>query len=166
MSGEKELKPCPLCGGKLWMKEFDRHSQYAGRCDCGFHGPIKPSKLEAVAACNRRATPPGVEMVPEGTIDAICRLVSQYQVGMDCGEQGHLDGIEELIEFVAHRAAQKGEEAEAPDYKALYHELLYQVGIKHPGETRHQTALRYLKNAENSQDNAPHQAKETHNAQG
>lgn len=62
MSGEKELKPCPLCGGKLWMKEFDRHSQYAGRCDCGFHGPIKPSKLEAVAACNRRATPPGVEM--------------------------------------------------------------------------------------------------------
>lgn len=36
------------------------------------------------------------------------------------------------------------------DYKALYHELIYQVGMKHPDETRHQTALRYLKQAENN----------------
>jgi hypothetical protein len=30
----------------------------------------------------------------------------------------------------------------------LYNELLYQVGRKFPNETRHETALRYLKNAE------------------
>ncbi len=36
----------------------------------------------------------------------------------------------------------------ADDYKALYHELLYQVGVKHPGESRHDTALRYLRQAE------------------
>ena len=30
----------------------------------------------------------------------------------------------------------------------LYHELLYQVATKHPGETRHETALRYIRNAE------------------
>ena len=51
------------------------------------------------------------------------------------------------------------------DYRALYHELIYQVGIKHPDETRHQTALRYLKNAENHQNNAAQQTqKETPNA--
>ena len=31
-----------------------------------------------------------------------------------------------------------------------YHELLYAVGNKHPGETRHQTALRYIQQAEAS----------------
>jgi len=34
------------------------------------------------------------------------------------------------------------------DYKALYFELLYQVVRKHPSESRHQTALRYIKQAE------------------
>lgn len=33
---------------------------------------------------------------------------------------------------------------------ALYDELLLQVGNKHPDETRHQTALRYLRKAENT----------------
>lgn len=36
----------------------------------------------------------------------------------------------------------------AADYKTLYFELLYQVGMKHPNETRHETALRYLRQAE------------------
>ena len=30
----------------------------------------------------------------------------------------------------------------------LYYELLYQVATKHPGESRHQTALRYLRQQE------------------
>lgn len=38
---------------------------------------------------------------------------------------------------------------------ALYNELLYTVGKKYPGETRHQTALRYLKRAEESVDDRP-----------
>lgn len=33
----------------------------------------------------------------------------------------------------------------------LYQELLYAVGRKYPGESRHQTALRYIQNAENAQ---------------
>lgn len=37
-----------------------------------------------------------------------------------------------------------------PDYKALYHELLYCVGNVTPGETRHQTARRYLLAAESN----------------
>jgi hypothetical protein len=34
------------------------------------------------------------------------------------------------------------------EIEALYNELLFHVGNKFPGETRHQTALRYIKNAE------------------
>lgn len=35
-----------------------------------------------------------------------------------------------------------------PDYQALYHELLLSVGNKYEGETRHQTALRYIRERE------------------
>ena len=34
------------------------------------------------------------------------------------------------------------------DYKALYEELLLAVHSTFPGETRHQTALRYIREAE------------------
>lgn len=40
------------------------------------------------------------------------------------------------------------------DYKHLYHELLYAVASKWPDETRHQTALRYIMNAERGSNNA------------
>lgn len=36
--------------------------------------------------------------------------------------------------------------------EGLYNELLYAVGSKHAGETRHQTALRYIQRAEVSDD--------------
>lgn len=38
-----------------------------------------------------------------------------------------------------------------------YHELLYAVSRKHPGESRHETALRYIRQAE-SQDHGPARA--------
>lgn len=34
------------------------------------------------------------------------------------------------------------------DYEALYFDLLMAVGNKHQGETRHQTAKRYIEQAE------------------
>jgi len=40
---------------------------------------------------------------------------------------------------------------------ALYNELLLAVCKKHPGETRHQTALRYIQQAEAQQDNPAQQ---------
>ena len=36
----------------------------------------------------------------------------------------------------------------------LYKELIYAVANKSPGESRHQTALRYIRNAEKGSDNA------------
>lgn len=43
------------------------------------------------------------------------------------------------------------------DYKEKYHELLYAVGTKYPGETRHQTALRYIQRAESPTNHGPAQ---------
>lgn len=40
--------------------------------------------------------------------------------------------------------------AECKSLRALYEELLYAVAKKHPGETRHETALRYILERENS----------------
>lgn len=45
-----------------------------------------------------------------------------------------------------------------PDYKQRYMDLLYQVGNIHPGETRHETAKRYILQAERGSDN-PESAK-------
>lgn len=45
------------------------------------------------------------------------------------------------------------------DISDRYFELIYAVGKKHPGETRHQTALRYIKQAEVSND---YSAKDAH----
>lgn len=41
----------------------------------------------------------------------------------------------------------------AEKVSALYNELLYHVATKHPDETRHETALRYIKQAENRKAN-------------
>ena len=38
--------------------------------------------------------------------------------------------------------------AELARLRGLYEELLFAVGNKYPGETRHQTALRYIQQAE------------------
>jgi hypothetical protein len=60
---------------------------------------------------------------------------------------------ERLIGTLGKEAANALEKAaeDADEYKRLYHELIMQVGRKFPGETRHQTALRYIKERENFQ---------------
>lgn len=49
---------------------------------------------------------------------------------------------------------QRGYAAGLRDGKHEYNELLYAVANKFPGESRHETALRYIRNAERV-DNAP-----------
>lgn len=46
------------------------------------------------------------------------------------------------------------------DYKKLYYSLVMLVGNKYPGESRHDTAARYIMQAE-SQNNTPQCAKST-----
>jgi hypothetical protein len=40
--------------------------------------------------------------------------------------------------------------SEAEKWKSLYHELLWQVESKFEGESRHETALRYIRERENA----------------
>lgn len=47
-----------------------------------------------------------------------------------------------------------GKPSSEPDYKALYNELLYQVATVVPGESRYETALRYIRERED-RCNAP-----------
>lgn len=49
------------------------------------------------------------------------------------------------------KAEQREEDAKVEE---KYNELIMAVGNKYPGETRHKTALRYIKNAENSNHTA------------
>jgi hypothetical protein len=49
------------------------------------------------------------------------------------------------------------QQAEIDELKKKYGELLFAVSIKHPDKSRHETALRYIRQAEHQQDNAPEQ---------
>ena len=60
---------------------------------------------------------------------------------------GKVEGMLTDELYAALAALEAGKEAD-PDYKALYHELLFAVGNIYEGETRHQTALRYIRQRE------------------
>lgn len=66
------------------------------------------------------------------------------------------DYAKEAAQVLRRIAAEKRtpSPAAAPDYEKLYHELLFAVGKKYPGETRHHTALRYILNAERGSNQA------------
>lgn len=55
----------------------------------------------------------------------------------------------EIRRLLASRNRARRERDEMTD---KYNELLFAVGLKFPGETRHQTALRYIKQAESASD--------------
>ena len=48
--------------------------------------------------------------------------------------------------------------AAAKETQEKYNELLYGVSIKHPNETRHETALRYIRQAEYPQNTVAYEA--------
>lgn len=63
----------------------------------------------------------------------------------------YLSGLHEYgdaREAAGYAAGVVAAEARADETRRLYNELLHQVGMKYPGETRHETAIRYLRVAE------------------
>ena len=73
-------------------------------------------------------------MSEESSIDRLVMWV------LDLGfSTGHADTEQDLLDEVG---------AQIKELKGKYYELLYGVASKFPDETRHQTALRYIKNAE------------------
>ena len=69
-----------------------------------------------------------------------------------------LDLLDEVAALTAR--AEQAEE-EASEFSRRYEELIFAVAIKHPGETRHETALRYIRQAEGPGSSAALAAKET-----
>lgn len=64
-------------------------------------------------------------------------------------------GIEQAVRDIGVlRAVPAAERPASSDYQALYHELLFAVGNKYPNESRHETALRYIRRAEEGSNEA------------
>jgi hypothetical protein len=67
-----------------------------------------------------------------------------FEVDILSGRSAKLEAFAELVR--AEALAQPVQRQPLTD--ELYNELLFAVGNKYPNETRHQTALRYIKDAE------------------
>lgn len=138
MSGEKELKPCPFCGQaqdedtpEIKFLGDGPPPGYAYMCGyCGADGPMGTGfargdhpggKNAAADKWNHRATPPGVERVPEGVIeilktveyagrdrdgDSCCPICDAFRL------TPHAKDCELSAILTAHRAAQKTEDGE------------------------------------------------------
>lgn len=80
-------------------------------------------------------------------------------------------GIVECLRQSARKAMERGDLVTRGDclmaasdierLTKLYNELLYAVACKHPGETRHQTALRYIQQAEHQSGGPSEAAKQS-----
>lgn len=60
----------------------------------------------------------------------------------------------EVIDHIYREAHQEGFKAGYAQLNEPYHELIYAVARKFEGESRHQTALRYIQEAERASDTA------------
>lgn len=97
---------------------------------------------------------------PEPSVDPRLNKLQEAVIEMYCDwkkgdfalprlAQLDLEACFEAANCGEHFAAIKQAQPErAPDVNALYEELLYAVARKFPNETRHQTALKYIKRAE------------------
>lgn len=118
----------------------------------------------------------GIVAWPGDATSCVAQVIERYRkTAASCGtggegkelppcecEKAWANGGQEVHAPDCHYATPtpSGEREKALDYKTLYHELLYAVGKKWPGESRHQTALRYIQRAEAPNHRADAAAKE------
>lgn len=123
----KELSPTGGSGGLLCPSCLCRFAHHAGvECEARFaSGPFRPQEPRAKTLDDIVAFKAG-GVLPE----IICPVH---------GRIGSKDG--------SCPKCQPIDQVEA--YKALYLDLIYQVANRHPGESRHDTAKRYITQAEN-----------------
>ena len=84
-------------------------------------------------------------------ITALRQAIEQAQPAIPAPPEAQTDGEKTAYAFGWFKALEwesaQPVSADAKD-AAKYHELICQVSSKHPGEIRHDTALRHIKNAE------------------
>jgi hypothetical protein len=95
--------------------------------------------------------------LPDGVADLFARLerIGEREIANKVRELGLMLGTERTMRAAWEKRAYQAEaEPSAPaelpkDYEALYYELIYEVATKHPsGESRHETAKRYIRERE------------------
>lgn len=78
-----------------------------------------------------------------------------------CWSSGAAEQIEAIQTEFAQKAVEKADSFKLDELERLqklYNELLYEVARKYEGETRHQTALRYIRERETDTGSDPSQA--------
>jgi len=140
MSEELNLLPCPFCGGTDIEPVNDPHQRPFCVClDC-YAQTIEDTKEEAIAAWNRRPAP-ALELSDEG-IDAVGREV----FGSTYGVERSRFPLRQFARAILAASTSK----DSPAYGEKYAELILAVCRKFPNEGRHETALRYIREAEKS----------------
>ena len=159
-----ELLPCPFCGGEALPTAHLTYNWFAPVCGrCNARGPsVKierdsdPQEMrnlmnQADENWNHRASPAsapeGFALVPVVPTHAILDVM--FNAGIDMHDVDLT-----LIYRAMLAAAPTPPVSEDRKDAELYGELLYAVANKFSGESRHQTALRYIRNAEKGSDNA------------
>ena len=159
-----ELLPCPFCGSSdIAFQEGSTFRWIEAMCqNCGATcGETRATTLGepdeegdkrlAATEWNRRASPAsapeGFALVPVVPTHAILDVM--FNAGID------MHDVDLTLVYRAMLAASPTPPVSEDQKDAeLYKELIYAVANKFPGESRHQTALRYIRNAEKGSDNA------------
>ena len=93
------------------------------------------------------ATPKGAEAMRHGR-DWVKDLQSEQPVGYVYWAKGHAEGAIDNQTLKPGTPLYASPPQRKPLTDELYNELLFAVGKKYSNETRHQTALRYIRQAE------------------
>jgi hypothetical protein len=114
-----------------------------------------PALLDrAIAALSQDAA---IQQEPDEYQIRFCNSEGQFDSWKKCDKDffyAHNDGKDDYTQTRVIYAHPQPATDKAEDYKAKYLELIMQVGNKHPGESRHETALRYIKRAEEPKNTA------------
>ena len=175
VSQPSELLPCPFCGGEGQYFCWDKPE---GECydivceDCPARSPIYKTMEEAKNFWNKRASQAAPQAMPNLKVtfiaidkeknESVWDLDAQ-KIGISTSIQDPKTGLtltnikfEEKESVPAETLVRQGEVQPVlrTEIEEKYNELIMAVAKKFTNETRHETALRYINEAESFQDNS------------
>jgi hypothetical protein len=115
MSGDTELKLCPSCKSEQVEMMCGEGLRYGYCNSCEMQGPKYQDERKANTAWDNlsRVTPPGLETVPEGTMEALLQAANKALQALDflslnrgyMGEAGTRKNLNDALQPFAERIA-------------------------------------------------------------